>query len=318
MGMLYERIIDSSYIFRHIIENMHDGVLTIDYSGNITTVNLAAKTILEINKNDLLGKSFSDVFVRYPENDDFNQTVLDAVYESSMSHHKICSYDTGKKLKSLFVTTSFLRVNEGGENRAIGITILFSDITELQELRNAALAMEKIKQLNQQLERLSFLDGLTGLPNRRCFNDTQHQEWRRAIRENTFISLLIIDIDCFKQLNDTFGHQAGDDCLVAVAGVLSKSLRRPGDMVSRYGGDEFVVLLPRTDQSAAKSIAELMRQAVMDLNIKNPDSRYGIITISIGLTCQKPSLDSHPDNLIKAADEALYQGKHKGGNSVAL
>lgn len=127
----------------------------------------------------------------------------------------------------------------------------------------------------------------------------------------------MIDIDNFKELNDTFGHQAGDDCLAAVAAVLSKVLRRPGDLVARYGGDEFVVLLPQTDQCAAGSIAEKMRQSVENLNIKNPDSPYGMITISLGLVGQKPSPDSHPEHLVKAADEALYRVKQLGRNSVS-
>ena len=199
--MLYERIIHSSYIYQHIIENMHDGVLTVDNFGTITTVNSAAENILEIQKGDLLGKNYSDIFVSNFENDDFNQTVLDAVYESSMSHHKICSYFTGNNMKSLFVTTSFLRISYDNKNATVGVTIVFSDITELQELRDTAEAMDKIKNLNKQLAHLSCLDDLTGLYNRRYFNDVRDREWRRAIRENTFISMILLDIDNLKKLN---------------------------------------------------------------------------------------------------------------------
>lgn len=315
--MLYKRIIHSSYIFQHIIENMHDGVLTVDNSGIITTVNPAAIKILELNKTDIMNQNYSDIFIHYPENDDFNQTVLDAVYESSMSHHKICSYYTGEIVKSLFVTTSFLKICIGDESETVGVNVVFSDITELQELRDAAVAMDKIKQLNQDLERLSYLDDLTGLPNRRYFNDARNREWRRAIREKTFLSIILLDIDYFKQQNDTFGHQAGDNCLIAVADVLSHTLRRPGDLIARYGGDEFVLILPQLDQLAAKNLGEIMRQAVLDLNIKNPASPHGIITVTMGIACQKPSMDSHPDKLIKAADDALYRGKQQGRNLVS-
>ncbi|MEQ8176166.1 MAG: PAS domain-containing protein [Syntrophomonadaceae bacterium] len=145
--MLYERILDTALIYEHIIESMHDGVFTIDNSGTITTINPSAVNILDIKKEEILNKKFSEVFFRYPQNDEFNQTVLDAVYKSSMSHHKICNYYTGKAMKYLFVTTSFLKIGQGNESRAVGVNVVFSDITELQELRDAALAM-KIKHLN--------------------------------------------------------------------------------------------------------------------------------------------------------------------------
>lgn len=145
--MLYKRILDTALIYEHIIESLHDGVFTIDNSGTITTINPSAVNILDIKKNDILNRKFSEVFFRYPQNDDFNQTILDAVYKSSMSHHKICNYYTGKMMKYLFVTTSFLKITHGDENRAVGINVVFSDITELQELREAALAA-KIKRLN--------------------------------------------------------------------------------------------------------------------------------------------------------------------------
>lgn len=315
--MLYKRIVHSSYIYHHIIENMHDGVLTVDHSGTITTYNQAAEKILSMNKKDVLGKKFSDIFVHYPENDDFIQVVLDAVYESTMSHHKICNYFTGEDTKTLFVTTSFLKIKDSDECDTLGVAVVFSDITELQELRNAGVAMSKIKHLNKQLERLSYLDDLTGLPNRRYFNDIYRKEWRRAVRESDDLSLIMLDIDFFKQLNDTYGHQAGDECLAAIAQVLNKHMQRPGDMVSRYGGDEFTIILPRTDQQAAKRIAENLRLAVMELQISNPASPHGIVTISLGLADEKPSQTSHPDSLLKAADEALYRGKSKGRNFVS-
>lgn len=145
--MLYERILDTALIYEHIIESMHDGVFTIDNSGTITTVNRSAVNILEIKKDDILNKKFSEIFFCYPQNDDFNQTILDAAYKASMSHHRLCNYYTGKTTKYLFVTTSFLKIQNGDEIRAVGINVVFSDITELQELRDAALAA-KIKHLN--------------------------------------------------------------------------------------------------------------------------------------------------------------------------
>lgn len=142
--MLYEQILQSAYIYEHIVESMHDGVFTIDNTGTITTVNPSAAKILELTKDDMLNKKYAEVFIQYPENDDFNQTVLDAVYKSFMSHHKVCHYYTGTKTKYLFVTTSFLKISLGNESKTVGVNVVFSDITELQEHRNAAVA-RKIK-----------------------------------------------------------------------------------------------------------------------------------------------------------------------------
>lgn len=127
----------------------------------------------------------------------------------------------------------------------------------------------------------------------------------------------MLDIDYFKEVNDIFGHQIGDDCLVAVSHALSQTLRRPGDVVARFGGDEFVAILPQVKQEDTRNMAEAMRQAVIDLDIKHPSSPYGVVTISLGFACRMPSLNTHPDTLLKAADEALYRGKQKGRNSIS-
>ncbi len=300
-----------------MIENMHDGVLTIDRSGIITTVNPAAINILEMDKKQIEKKNFSDVFIHYPENDDFNQIILDAIYQDFMSHHKICNYYTGGKIKSLFVTTSLLKVEEEGALHSIGVTVLFIDITELQELRDAAVALDKIKVLNQQLERLSYLDALTNLPNRRLFNDVLNREWRRMIRAKKWLTIVLVDIDNFKELNDSLGHLEGDAVLIAVATALNQTVRRPGDLVTRYGGDEFIVIMPDSDIVAAGHMAEEIRQAISDLNIQHQCSPHGIITVSIGVASQQPPLQARPEELLKAADEALYRAKHKGRNTVS-
>jgi len=315
--MLFERALHSSLIFRHVIETMHDGVLTIDNSGIITTVNSAAESILEMPKEEILDKNFSDFFFDYSQNDDFNQTILDAVYDASMSHHKICNYYTGKNLKSLFVTTSFLKIDIEGVSQSIGVTVLFSDVTELQELRDAAVALDKIKILNQKLERLSYLDELTGLANRRFLNDTCNREWYRAMREEKSLAFIMIDIDYFKGLNDSQGHQAGDNYLIAVAKTLENALKRSYDLVARYGGDEFLVVMPDTDIKAARMVSEAMRQAIYDLNIENASAPWKRLTISLGVAAQQPLNDSHWNEMLKTVDEALYKAKKNGRNQIA-
>jgi diguanylate cyclase (GGDEF)-like protein len=316
--MLINNIINSSLVFQHIIENMHDGVLTIDNSGVITTVNPAAEIILDKKKEEIIDKKLSSVLFDYPENDDFIQIILDAVYDASMSHHSICAYYTGQHLKSLFMTTSFLKVKIEDVIQSIGVTVLFSDVTELGELRDAAIALDRIKMINEKLERLSYLDELTGMPNRRFFNDACNREWRRAIREQKHLAFIMVDIDYFKEINDNYGHRVGDRCIAAVAKALNKALFRPTDMLARYGGDEFIAILPDTDMDGVQTIAKKMQKNISELNIENAYSPFGKLTISIGAAEQIPEKESRWKSLAVIVDKALYQAKRNGKNQACI
>ncbi|MPN06065.1 hypothetical protein SDC9_153320 [bioreactor metagenome] len=263
-----------------------------------------------------MGKKISEVFFVYPENDDFIQLILDAVYDASMSHHKICTYYTGEQNKSLFMTTSFLKVQIDNEVQPIGVTVLFSDVTELGELRDAAAALDKIKVLNQKLERLSYLDELTGLPNRRFFNDTCNREWYSAIQDQKPIAFIMIDIDYFKEINDNYGHGIGDKCLSSVSKALGNSLYRPNDMVARYGGDEFIVVLPNTDIEEVIVITKSIQNNISELNIENSYSPFKKLTVSIGAAGYVPEKGSHWENLLAGADKALNKAKQNGKNQI--
>lgn len=175
----------------------------------------------------------------------------------------------------------------------------------------------ELKRHRDLLENLSSLDGLTGIPNRRRFDEVARKEWKRSIREGVPLSLLLIDIDGFKAFNDNYGHLAGDDCLKQVATTLAHVIRRPSDFLARYGGEEFVALLPRTDRAGAAIVAEQMREAVAGLGIPHAHSPTAPnLTISLGVATVLPTIRHSLSGLIDAGDQALYRAKHGGRNRV--
>lgn len=174
-----------------------------------------------------------------------------------------------------------------------------------------------LRELNKELDRLSHYDALTNLPNRRLFLDVMEKEWRRAVREKTPISVLMIDIDHFKNYNDTYGHLEGDDLLQQIAICLRTNLRRPGDLAARWGGEEFVVVLPRTDKRGALTVAEAMRTAVEKLKLENQiDSEKMSVSVSIGVASAEPRVEQKFMELIDKADSKLYLAKDEGRNCV--
>ena len=174
---------------------------------------------------------------------------------------------------------------------------------------------QELKELNATLARMSFTDELTGVANRRCFDQAFRKEWRRASRHRTALGIILLDIDHFKGYNDSLGHQAGDQCLQAVAHCLRDQLKRPGDLLARYGGEEFILLLPQMDDGVSQ-FAEQCRAAVEALQIRNPASHYGVVTISLGLSIAHPQTGKDPGDLIRAADQAMYEAKNAGRNQI--
>lgn len=177
---------------------------------------------------------------------------------------------------------------------------------------------QQLERLNQSLQRLASLDSLTQVANRRRFDEHLDQEWRRMAREQQPLSLILCDIDYFKIFNDTYGHQAGDECLQQVARAISRSIKRPGDLVARYGGEEFGVILPHTRADGAVQVGEEIRANVAGLKIEHLGSLWNQVTLSLGVATIIPSYEASVANLIAVADKALYQAKSEGRDRVVL
>ncbi|MBB3262682.1 diguanylate cyclase (GGDEF)-like protein [Azospirillum sp. OGB3] len=174
-----------------------------------------------------------------------------------------------------------------------------------------------LKRQTDLLRTLSFNDGLTGIANRRRFDEVLLREWRRCGRVQLPLSLIMLDVDQFKPYNDHYGHQAGDECLRAVAQLLVGQMMRPGDLIARYGGEEFVCLLPETDEDGAVKVAERLRQTVAERRLPHAVSHVADhITISLGVATARPLLDDTPDRLTQLADGLLYEAKRAGRNRV--
>jgi len=194
-----------------------------------------------------------------------------------------------------------------------------AEAAQLLEQKSHALeqANEHLAAAIETLHRISALDGLTGVSNRRHFDETLALEWRRAARSRATLSLLMLDIDYFKAFNDAAGHQAGDECLRQVSQALRENLHRAGDLVARYGGEEFAILLPETGAEHARRIAELLRERIETLAIPHPAAPANRVTVSIGLACVIPPRDgANVGDFIRCADAALYDAKRAGRNRV--
>jgi diguanylate cyclase (GGDEF)-like protein len=214
---------------------------------------------------------------------------------------------------------SNLRLVEFLSERTVGF--LVSDEKNEQLARQIEQVNEQLQRSNEQLSLLAATDGLTGLPNRRSFDAKLASEWQRAVRSEEALSLLMIDVDKFKSYNDTFGHQAGDRCLHAVATALQGTIQRATDLPARYGGEEFAVILPATDDAGAEVIAERIRAAVLELRLprSNDEDANGddaIVSVSLGAATLRPRRGAMPGELVAAADEALYSAKKAGRNCV--
>jgi diguanylate cyclase (GGDEF)-like protein len=234
-------------------------------------------------------------------------------------------YETCRRLKASPTTKDipviFITGREETEDEEQGLTLGAIDYV-VKPVHPAIIRIRvknhlELKQLRDRLKEQTLVDGLTGLANRRRFDEHLKMEWNRAQRYGKALSLILIDIDHFKRYNDRYGHLGGDDCLKAVAGTLRVGARRLSDLVARWGGEEFACLLPETRLEQAAVIANEMRQAVQDMQLKHEDSETSpFVSVSLGLSVRIPQAKDTIESFIQEADKALYLAKRSGRNRL--
>jgi diguanylate cyclase (GGDEF)-like protein len=229
-------------------------------------------------------------------------------------------------LQTLFVTVSVGACAAIAGTSFNAVIPVFAFITASASLSMASymreqtmltmLSEQRLAEANERLTELSSTDGLTGIGNRRALDAVLHTEWARAVREEATLSLLVIDVDFFKRYNDHYGHPAGDECLRMIASVMQHTLRSPPDFAARFGGEEFVAVLPGTTEAEAREVGERLCQAVFTAGMRHQDSPFTVVTISIGAASVAPHAPDGWKALIDRADGALYQAKNAGRNRV--
>lgn len=283
---------------RQLLNVSHDALWVVDDAFRILRVNEAMARLVGERPERLQGRRCSEVFsyglcgtpdcpvTRLREGGDLLEKDVEGVSAPGMH----------------FIASAAPYYSLDGE--VCGAVASFKDITDR-------------KRAEEELARLATRDGLTGLFNRRRFDETLQVEWQRARRDRTPLSVVMADVDHFKLFNDTYGHQAGDACLRQVAEALQSQVRRSADLVARYGGEEFVILLPSTPREGGLIVAEAARAAVAALGIPHARSTAGpVVTLSLGCATRWPGADEPPTGLVERADRALYEAKRAGRNRV--
>lgn len=296
---------ESEERFRLIAEYSSDMITIHDWIGKYTYASPACLNLLGYEERELVEH---DAY-HYIHPDD-RPLILENHHELLQTHYVTSSYRIRKKNGDYVWFESNLRVFYDSEETR-KIIAVSRDVTQRKQLE------QQLRDAKELWKQLSIMDGLTGISNRRYFDETFQREWDRSARSSTPLSLILFDIDCFKAYNDTYGHLSGDDCLKQVAQTVKETIRRPGDLVCRYGGEEFAVILPETNEDGAGKVAEKIRSAVEEMRIPHIQSKVSdYVTISVGVATRIPTQTSNMQDIISHADKALYLAKNQGRNNV--
>ncbi len=300
-----DKLRESEKSFRLLAENSSDMISKHDRNGLFTYVSPACYALLGYRDDELIGKSpfhlyHPDDMQRMLDNQELLYTHIDENTITYRIRRKDDSY-------RWFETTRRVVFNEG--DRTQTIVAVSRDITPRKEIEL------KMLEQYQLMHALSHTDELTGIANRRTFDETWNHEWEDAQRHHMPVTLMLGDIDNFKAYNDTFGHQKGDECLRQIAAAMRAALKRPLDIVARYGGEEFGIILPQTNKERAATIANRLLEAVRQLQLPHSqETGHPYVTISLGSATWNPDCSLSQDELFTHADKSLYQAKDEGKN----
>ena len=328
-GPLISSVEQTESQLKTILNTVVDGIISTDSKGNILTFNTSAERIFGYNAEEVIGKNVNELMPQQFR-ESHHKYMKD--YQSSRSKRVIgITREVFGRRKDRSTFPLDIALGEATIGTQTVFTGIVRDITERKladdELKRYRETLEQqvaqrtsaLERANRKLEQLARKDALTGIANRRVFDESLAQEFRRAKRNKKPLSLIICDIDYFKNYNDTYGHIAGDKCLHTVAQTIQDAFQRAGELVARYGGEEFAVILPLLEKEAAFAAAENIRLLIWNLNIPHKSSQISKqLSVSLGVASADGVSQYNTQQLINAADNALYKAKHNGRNRVEL
>ena len=290
-----------------ISENSRDGIILADFKGRRSYVSAAVERLAGWPPEEFA--RYNSLALLHPDDVSKAEAIereLRAGAEGATMECRIRKYTGGY----LWVEASLRGVRDLKTGAPTGVLNIVRDVTERK------IAEQKLQDAYKAVEALAATDSLTGLANRRRFDQVLHHEWRRGMRDETPISVLMIDVDLFKSYNDEYGHPKGDSCLKQIAEAIRDAIGRPGDLVARFGGEEFAVILPNTDSDGALLVGNDICIALRRRRLLHGGNPMGIVTVSVGCATMVPAFRRHVVNLVEFADEALYEAKRQGRNTV--
>jgi diguanylate cyclase (GGDEF)-like protein/PAS domain S-box-containing protein len=298
-------LIEKEAHFRLLAEGSSDMVTRIGLDERLRYVSPSSNQVVGWRPNQLIG---TDALAGiHPEDRPQVQAIVDAMKRGDTDEARV-TYRNVHRQKSEVWLESTMRVTRKDNGNVEGVVAISRDITEQ-------------KKLETRLETLAIEDSLTGLANRRRFDERLKEEWARAYRDRSSLGLLMIDVDHFKSYNDEYGHPAGDACLRVVAKIIAAEMQRVGDLAARYGGEEFAMLLPTTDAAGCARIGERIRSAVHDAGLVHASSGVApCVTVSVGGAACRPSFErtAGAGSLVESADRALYAAKAAGRDRLMM